>query len=225
MSNEQEASSAGDESQRGTTQAGDSAPSPAGADQPPAAPPTQRMPHANHAPRTVWPTVLAIIAFVWGGFSLLSSGCTIGMAPFYDWFADAMEDHVPAEQTELYRQFADLWVYWIVTGLIGLVLAALLLVAGAHLLKRKARARMLCMLWSILSIIQMILATVINTIVVDVTNQAAGSMHQFSQIGALVGAVFGLALGIALPVFFLIWFARPRIRAEVARWRNESQVD
>lgn len=223
MSNEQGASGDHHESQREHARTDGSTPPIAEAEQPPAAPPTHRTASTKHTPRTTWPTVLAVIAFVWGGFSLLSSGCTVGMAPFYNWFADAMEGMAPEEQIELYRQLADLWAFWIVTGLIGVVLAVLLLVGGAQLLKRNARARLLCTLWSILVIIQTLVATVVNTLILDVTHQAAGPMQRFSEIGAMVGAIFGLALGIALPVFFLIWFARPKIRTEIATWRSQPQ--
>lgn len=183
------------------------------------APPTDRGGDAPPKRETAWPTVLAVLAFVWGGFSLLSSGCMVAMSPFYGWMVSAMEDAFDDEERAMMEGMADLWWWWLSLGVVGAILAIMLIIAGVGLLKRRRRGVTLAKLWSLLVILQLLIVTPMNFMLMDYPSGAGATGPQMmGQIGGYIGAAFGFLVTLILPALYLIWFARNPIKREIAEW-------
>jgi hypothetical protein len=50
-------------------------------------------------------------------------------------------------------------------------------------------------------------------------------MQEFMAIFSYIGMGFAIIWGWALPVFFLLWFRREVIRAEIAGWSNQATAN
>jgi hypothetical protein len=189
-------------------------------------PPTQPRPWATPENRPVWPTVIGIIGIVVGGLGLMG-GLWGAIAPF---FLKFMASYVP-ETERATLDVAQRWRGWTIPlSLVSGAVAVALLLAGIALLRRRARARQMCLTWAVAKMLLVLFSTVVGYRIaqqtVELTAQQSTSApgmtpvvaRQFAEVGTMVGLGFGLVWGWALPVFLLIWFGRGRIRDEVARW-------
>lgn len=187
---------------------------------PPSAPPTR--PGANAVPDAVsaWPTVIGIIATIFGAGGLLLS--VWGMAsPFLmDRWMTGMQDPRMSQMMSVPQ-----WrTYTVVSSALSLGAAALLLGAGIGILQRRRWASRTSTTWAIVKMAVVLVGTALGYMTMQAQlgamNAAAPtSMPAGVTTGMVAGGMcFGIVWGWALPIFVLIWFSRSRIKAEVATW-------
>ena len=114
----------------------------------------------------------------------------------------------------------------------------MLLVGGIALARRRPWASGTLVAWAVLRIVQAIPAVLVGYFMqmamFEAMEEAAASsggggggfptgMSSIMAAFGIVGLVIGLLIAWALPAFVLIWFARSRIRAEVAEWRKPNE--
>jgi hypothetical protein len=170
-------------------------------------------------PQTKWPTVIGIIAIVFGVIGALFGFCGI--------FGALMPGAFQAFQPQEAMEVTQKWAIWSgVNSLVSAAVAVLLLIAGIRLMKRHPGAPGLCRTWAV---IKMVVALAVITIGWFVQQDMMASMSQARNIAQpmpdemmrvmmFVGLVFSLLWAWALPVFMLIWFSRPKIKSEVTTW-------
>lgn len=186
-------------------------------------PPTE-IGYATEPPKqSSWPMVIGIIAIVLGAGGVLTS-CWGTVAPL---LTDALAQAMPAGPSRAQLDAMKEWAVVLAAISAGaLVLAAWLLTGGIGLVKRTAWARRAILVWAVAKALfvagQSVASYFIQHDTFDAMTQSDPTMSQmpagFSTAVATASLVFGLVWGWALPVFMLIWFARGKIRAEVATW-------
>ena len=191
-------------------------------DQPP---PTTPRPGAPPARQTVWPMVIGIIAIVLGALGVLGGCAGLVFTPMLT----MMEDVFPPGQPSPLEEVADMVPALMVVAFAGLLVAALLVLAGSGLASRKPWAMTAALAWAVVKMI----FVVVNAYVGYEVNRAQFEAMQgdpnmpafmsalFPAMGAF-GSCIGIAWGWIFPVFMLIWFSRPKIRSEVRDWRAGS---
>lgn len=108
------------------------------------------------------------------------------------------------------------FVLWRVEpSFLGLAMGVAMITAGLALMRRRRWAVMLCVMWSVGSII----ITVLNlhhglTLWGRMPPLRAGSERYIEWVALHV------IWGLAIPAFFLVWFGRSKIREEIAAWRS-----
>lgn len=180
--------------------------------------------------RSSWPTVIGVIAIVFGVGGMLM-GCWTSVFPlFTDFFAEFFEKNMPAGQPNP-LEFAGQFETWsVIHGVAMLIVAAILLVAGIGLVRRRSSSIDTCRLWSVLKILLTIEACFFTAATQRVQfeamqSQAPGTMpfgDDFTSMIIAATVVWALVWGCALPVFMLIWFARGKIKAETAQWSQSA---
>ncbi|HSW46695.1 MAG TPA: hypothetical protein VLM89_14125 [Phycisphaerae bacterium] len=189
---------------------------PAGSQYPyPSTPPIQPGGLTMEAEPSKWPTVIGIIAVVLAAIGILGGVCGLvqsfvprpGMPAGAG--GPAMEFHVTPMMTVL--------------AVVGFAFSAGLLAIGIGLLKRRPWSVTLARFWAPLSI----LLAVCNFFVVHAMQKQMfeamadqGTPVPQGMAGGIAAgsAACGLMFGCAFPVFMLIWFARRKIKDEVAGW-------
>ena len=193
----------------------------------PVAPPTSPGPLPAPPHQSAWPTVIGIIAVIFGALGLLGGCMGIGGALVMPLLAEWMESMPGTKGQAAGMEAMGEWTGWMVgDAILGGVLAALLLVAGIRLLQRRFSCRKLCFTWAIPKIPYVIASTVLGYFVQQANlealkndpNSPVAAMGGLMDALGVFGTVFGLVLGLAPPVFVLIWFSRGAIKAEVATW-------
>jgi hypothetical protein len=178
---------------------------------PPAYPPTPPPPPPPPPPYpqrpSSWPKVIGIISIVLAGLGLI---CTpIGLA--------TRQAAGPAGAEAMAGAPAWYATYQVVSALAGIVVAALLLVAGILLCKRRPAGRTMHIAYAILNIV-----VAVGNVIAAVTaasNIDTGPNEAALFVPVLIGGmVVGLVIGLAYPVFLLVWFTRTKVRDEVAAW-------
>ncbi len=168
-----------------------------------------------------WPTVLGVIAIVFGCLGALGGAMT-GLLPF---FPGAVSWITPKGQADPMAAMPK-WRWWSVSiGAIGVAVAALLLVCGIGLCRRRRWAPRATLTWAAIKIVSVVFVSVVASLIeqdqVAVMQQRTDVPSQaFAVMRVTVGLslFFALAWGWALPVFFLIWFTRAGVKQEVVRW-------
>ena len=187
----------------------------------PLTPPTMASPLSPPPRAQNWPTVIGIIAIVFGVLAVLA-GIWACVFPL---FVDKLTAAMPGPQRAV-MQVTQEWRGWtIASGAIAALLAALLLVGGAGLAARRAWARPVCFTWAGL---KMAFAVVQAAIGYEIQQQTFTAMKNdpsmaavpmgLTEGAALAGVVLGCLWGWALPVFTVVWFTRPTIKAQIAEW-------
>ena len=192
-------------------------------------PPTHPFAPPASPSRSAWPTVLGIIAIVFGALSVLG-GCWGVVSPFvFKKLIDAIPETAAGDLGEATIPFeitAD-WQGWIIAGsLLTTGLAVLLLIAGIGLLKRRRWGVDAAWWWVVLKMIFVVVNAAVayqmqQDIYAALGEQQAnmpGLSAGFYQLGAIAGVTFAVVWGWALPVFVMIWFSRRVIREEVNEW-------
>jgi len=175
---------------------------------------------------TSWPTVIGVIAIVLGALGALG-GLWGAISP---WFTDLIAARLPEAQRET-LEITQKWRGWTISvSLVSLALAILLLVAGIGLVKRRSRARQTCTTWAVLRMPFVVVSTGVGYRIAQETLEVTArhstsapgmaplTAQHFAELGTMFGLALGLLWGLALPVFLLIWFARRKVRDEVAGW-------
>ncbi len=177
--------------------------------------------------RPAWPTVIGIIAVVLGGLGVVG-GLWGTIGPL---LAGLLSPQVAPTERPTF-EVTQQWRAWTIPlSLLSSMVAAGLVLAGITLLRRRAQARQMCLIWAAAKLALVIASTAIyyriaRQIVELTAEQAAHAPRiasvagrQFAELEATVGLSFGVAWGVALPIFLLIWFTRDHTREEVARWK------
>ncbi len=197
---------------------------------PPGAPPTQpgmRQP----TPRSSWPTVLGVIAIVYGALATLSHGCGLMSSLMAEQWQRMMPQ--PEQAAEAQIDLTRRWLWFSVPNSLLLVaLAVMLIVVGAGLARRRARAVVLAKVWAVVKMIVALGAAIFTYLVMqeslglqqEVDPNATALPPGVVEVMAPLTAVLTLLWGWLLPIFLLIWFARPSIREEVSGWAGAAEV-
>lgn len=203
----------------------------------PMTPPVEQGPLSVTRPPTVWPTVLGVIAIVFGAGGTLSNTCGTVANLFMPFILGSMAKvagpggSVVEAQVRMSQHYA---MFMVIGSLASLAVAVMLLIGGIGLLKRKARSVRILKIWAIVRLLVAIPLSIlghrIGTEMFVAMEQAAAQSSKgapmplwfpgfLSSMGAL-GVVIGFMWAAALPVFMLIWFSRKAIKAEVAGWSD-----
>lgn len=189
-------------------------------------PPVQQAPPP---PKSKWPTIIGIIALVFGILGLL--GALTALAnPFL--IGTQMENAVQQGISD--REAVDAYMadfrklQWFVIP-IGFTLGLILTLGGVLLLKRKPSAPLLLKVWSVLKVggggFLLFKGAALSRDQLDllVGGNAAGTSQaemagEIASVVSKVVFVCQAAWLIALPLFLLIWFSRAKIKEAVANW-------
>lgn len=185
---------------------------------PPPVPPTEVV---YEQPQSTWPTVIGIICIVFGGFGILG-GLWGAVVPF---LMSTVASMMPDPAGTMDASFAAVTRYRAITipvSVISAVVAALLLVGGIQLLRRRFAARRVLLIWAIIKIFLVVAAVMVNIPMQRAqleAQQAQGmpAMPMMNLIGPITAAC-GVVFGWALPIFILIWLMRRPIRDEIEAW-------
>jgi len=110
---------------------------------------------------------------------------------------------------------------------LGLLAAAVLLVAGIGLLILKPWARILSIAYAIYAIVMVLVSNVVNFIYV--LQPLAQQAHEQSGpqaaavMGGMIGGFFGSGLGLIYPILLLIFMFRPNVAAAFCPQPSTSQ--
>jgi len=187
-------------------------------------PPT--LPDALAAPKrkSTWPTIIGVIAIVFGILGILVYGvCGIVGQFFGGQFMSMMNTPDADAQIAAMEQYKWLNVG---VGLLQAILAVLLLVAGIAMTRRRANCRSMAMMWACAKILIVALGSAVGFFAQQAQFEAIAQqqatvppgMQQMQGGMLIVGVAFGVAWGWALPIFMLIWLNRQKVRDEVAGW-------
>jgi hypothetical protein len=177
------------------------------------------MPRPLASPPTAWPTVLGVIAIVFGaGGLLMSAWGAIAPLVIKSWpsFGSGFDPMAGVAQ----------WQAWLIAqNIVAVFIAALLLTGGIMLLRRTRASRAVLRTWAALKIILVVAASMIGYQVgqtqlaaMQQAGATAPGMQNFIALFNWIGVAIGVLWGWALPVFMLIWLARRPIRTEMAAW-------
>jgi hypothetical protein len=187
------------------------------------------MPGAVAAPRSAWPSVIGVIAIVFGALGALQGVVGLLAPMFVGRFRAFAASNSPQGAT------GDPFAGWdqhqtelIVSALLTLGAGTLLLVGSILLVMRKRASRGVLLLWAAIKMAVVVFGAWLGYVM----NQAQFAAMQQSGSGPLAGAgmggmldamsaagaVIGVLWGWALPIFMLIWFMRAKVRNELATW-------
>ena len=199
--------------------------------QPPAMTPPVHGGDIPSRPKT-WPTVIGVIMIIVASLGLLQNVCggIVGVlmpALIQSMPAEAADDPSFKAQIEIGKRFLP---FQLANAVVLLALGVLLLMAGIATVKRKRVAVKYSRSWAVARILWAFTAAVATYFIMIETiktmEQAAADAGQpmpsgimtFMQMLGPIGAVINLIFWCALPVFVLIWFARQKIKEDVATW-------
>ncbi|MBN1490611.1 MAG: hypothetical protein JXA69_11900 [Phycisphaerae bacterium] len=189
---------------------------------PMATPPIMPEPMTQPPARSTWPTVVGILAIVFGAVTIIFGVFGLVSTSFEDFFLSSMS---PEQAAETQRITASYQPWMIGSACVALVLAILLLVSGIGVVQRRRPGARRLRVWAYLSIpyavAAMIMQAVLQSELIEVTQAGigpTGTPGVLEEIIVVPMLLFGLAWSCAGPVFVLVWFSRKSIKAEVADW-------
>lgn len=179
-------------------------------------PPTAPGPVQPAPRRSTWPNAFGIIAIIYASLGLLGGGCGILITSGLVQFPFNPElPATPAWQT----------VWTIGIAVVAAVLEVALLVGGIRLINRRASGIGLCRKWAVAYIIMSLVSIPVNVIIqrdammeTQGLHPAMASNQAFMMATLLFGAIIAIVWTFTLPILMLVWFSRPKIKAEVAQW-------
>lgn len=191
----------------------------------PVAPPTLAGEIIRVRPPAAWPTVLGVLSLIFsvGGVFI---GASTALQPLIMSFASSIAGEQPAFAV------ARKWMYVSMgTGIVGGLIAIVLLVGAILLLRRNPVSIRILSVWAILKIIFALGSSVIATFMqLEQAQAIAGtptggapmpiSANAMSAI-SILGILMSLMWAMAFPFVLLVWFRRQTVRAEVQRWRDK----
>jgi len=190
--------------------------------QAPVVPPTQAGQMYIPTQPSKWPTVIGIIAIVFGVLGALGGIWGAITSIFMD---KMMFMTPPGQRDHIVDSMREMSGLTIVGGLLSMFAAVLLFVAGVGLVKCRPWSGKLCNTWAFLKIVVLIFSTYVGYMTQQammeamIQNNPNMAANPGMMIGASIGVFIGLVWGLALPVFMLIWFSRAKVKQEVATWR------
>jgi hypothetical protein len=175
-----------------------------------------------HREPSNWPSVLGVIAIIFGVLAIL--GGLWGMvSPL---FVRVFKDLMPREAAAPFDQIQSWGAWMVLNGAVMTTLAGLLLTVGIGLMRRKAWSIPWARVWAVAKMVfvvsQIALQYQIQREQFETMFQAdpgsTGPPPGFMQLLLAVGFFIGLLWGWALPVFTLVWLGRRKIREDVTSW-------
>ncbi len=166
-----------------------------------------------------WPTVIGVIAIAFGALGAFGGLWGIA-APF---FMDAMGRFMPQGDAGI-ESFREHAVHSAIYSGVATCLAVLLIVGGAHLVRRRTSSVRLLRVYAVLRIPEAIWGTVLTWYAqrgqFEAMQQQGGPAMPaaLTEIIMLFTILLTITWALAMPAFLLIWFARARVREDVARW-------
>lgn len=200
----------------------------------PAVPPQYPGPIPTQA--SAWPTVIGTILIVIASLGLLFNVCGGVMSTIMPAIMSKVAESSPQANDAVFQaQIAVMQKYmgWsIINALVMLALSVIMLMGGIGIVRRRRSGVTMSRLWAVLRIIWAIPASYVGYVVSMETFKAmeqasadsgqtgmpAGVMGFMQGLG-VIGVIIGFVIVCLLPGFILIWFALPKIKAEVATWR------
>lgn len=178
-------------------------------------------PESFEVERGVWPTVLGVIAIVFGVLGALANAWSAYGAIFNP------AANTAGFPTEAGRQAAQAVVARFAPisaplAVVGVLLSLMLLVAGVALIRRHPDAVRLARLWAVIKIVVSIVGwgvafltfRAMEPVIREHIPQGAGVAIGFQRVFVVVGLLWTLAL----PVFVLLWTGRGAVREQVRTW-------
>ncbi len=181
--------------------------------------------------RSGWPTMIGIIAVVFGVLGVLGGCSGLVFNVFAAIWGSSMQwmPEVQKAQFEVMRQYV---VPTSISMVVATVVAAWLLVAGIGVLRRRPWSRGATVGWAVAKIIYAIPAYFLNKAQFEAMEQAAIDSGTpiptgiFTIMQSVGGAMMGWSIlwVWALPLFLIIWFRWAPVKTEVERWALESRA-
>ncbi len=166
--------------------------------------------------RSRWPTVIGIIAVVFGALGVFDECLDQVSNMFFASLGDSTQGMSEEDKAEFeaMRQYA---VPTVIMTVVGTVLSAWLLVAGIGVLRRRPWSRGAAVGWAVAKILYTIPLSVLGYFIIKA---------QFEAMEPIWAAVWGCSTlwAWALPLFLIIWFRRAPVKTEVERWALESRA-
>lgn len=191
----------------------------------PASPPTVPGPLGSVPQGPGWPMAVGVVCILFGAGAALSAAWAIAMS----YLSFQMLEGTPGGAAAGAMMLR--WRTWTLVGsALAMALGGVLIAAGAGIIGRRPWASGLALIWAVLKMILVVVSGILGIFMqqenlaaytaAGAATMPAGMGPQASLMTAMaVGvAVVGLLWGLALPVFILVWFLRPKIKAEVAAW-------
>ncbi|MCU0689689.1 MAG: hypothetical protein MUE97_08120 [Phycisphaerales bacterium] len=211
-------------------------------------PPT--MPGALPPALPAWPKVIGIISIVLGSLGVVGQGCGIAGAVAMPMMAAPMREAAKQaaaqaaaqgaaqgggnaaaaqmeQQVAMFDAMGQYTPLLVGSGVLNIICAVLLIVAGIQLLKRLPSGRTLHLAYAGLRTVAVLFAIVPGWLmhVAQMEAMQASGMAMPPGLGAgfmtgmgVVGIVLGVVWGLAYPAFVVVWFMRGTIREQVAAW-------
>lgn len=199
-------------------------------------PPT--VPGAVPLPLSRWPAVLGVISIVLGGFGVLRNSCGVFGAFSTGLITTFFSSQPGASGPEMQQQVALMQagmpspMLSVLEACLALLTSVLLLIAGIQCVRRESMARVLHLVWAGARVLVAVLTCVVGYLTMQSQAKvmqgmggagggAAGMPPGFAgymSIMGMVGIVLTFAWGVAYPVVVVVWFSKPKVKAEVAGW-------
>ena len=169
-----------------------------------------------------WPMVFGVIGIIIASFGLLGGCCGIGLASMWPAYVDWLSNFVADDKMiEAMRLMRPPLAWTVLSGILGLVIAVLLMIGSIRLIRRNASGVTVCKIWAWINIPWTLIAVPVSIMIQpqmppDLQQGALGM-----QAGAVIGPCIGVVWGLAFPIVMLIWFARRAIKDDVRGWEGE----
>ena len=191
------------------------------------APPTEQGEFAPWQAPATWPTAVGVISIVFGVLGLITYAWS-SIAPFFPELFASYSGVAPSmkETMRIQRDTAP----WVAGGsVLESLCSLLLLIGGIGMTGRRPWSTKAARTWAVLKLIVAVVATIIGfcvqrAVYAAMAKEAAPGSPAAATAG--MGPVFvatmsllGFAWAVVYPIFMLIWLSRPKVLAEIARWK------
>ena len=201
------------------------------------APPTEAGDFVPVTPPEGWPTVIGILAIIFGALGAIGAGC--GAAALVA--APAFVNVIPEgpERDQLQQQLKQSMSHvplQVGVQLIEFVLAIVLIVGGVQLLKRSRAAAKTLTIYAVGDLISNTLVLIVGIMASsaqakmmsenpEMQQQMPQGMQGFMRAAGVFGAVLEWIFTAIWPVFLLLWFRRTKIKDSIATWGGTHSDD
>jgi hypothetical protein len=195
----------------------------------------------------VWSKVIGIISIVLGALGVVAQGCGIAGVVAMPLMAEPMREAAKQaaaqgggnaagaaemeQQAAMFDAMAQYAPLVIGSGVLNMICAVLLIVAGIQLLKRRVSGRTLHLAYAGLRTVGVLFSLVPGWLmhVAQMEAMQASGVAMPPGLGAgfmtgmgVAGLVLGAVWGLVYPVFIVVWFMRGKIREQVSAWEGEQ---
>lgn len=180
---------------------------------------------------TQWPKTLGIISIVFGAFGAMVGFCGVIGSAALGPISEAIAKFMPVNNSgpspaETFEEMQKMQGWIIFLNVLTVLIAILLIVGGAKLMKRQAQCRMMLLSWAALKILLAVIGSVLGYFSLQDTlaalEKSGVSNSPMSPVAIKLMNLFSMGFGflwaIAGAVFIIIWFKREKIRSEVSSW-------